>query len=267
MSTQERQTGFALPLVLWLMVVMIASIALLAFTATDHYRRSRTLADRTAGEAAALAGVYYALARMDAQMGSSRWYPDGQFHTLHFGGHDLTIKIRDESTKLDINQVDLSILDALMRLNGISADQADAISRGLIELRSAQATADTAFLAASRPLRAKFNSIDELLQLPRIAPQTFKVLAPYLTVQTGLVEPASSDTETMVRSALVLAGRKVESSVETQSVGSGIYDVTVDAVSSNGARSRLHVVLKSTSGYDGRHEVKWLVWEQGLWQQ
>ncbi len=264
MKTRSANDGFALPLVMWLIALMVAAIAMLALAASNRHLQSSTLGDRVEAEAAARAGINYAVARMDAGLGEQRWRPDGQPHAWNYNGHELTITIRDEWGKFDLNAGDPDVLRALMQLQDIPPDQISAVINGVGAMRAARLSRQEG--AGGNDMPTRLFNVASLSQLPGVAPETLARLAPELTVYSGRPLPDIASADARMRSALVAAGKAAGTPVGNAN-GSGLYDI--DAVASRADRppGRVQVVLQWTPRYDGGIEVRWLAWEHGRWQQ
>ncbi len=265
MKMKPASDGFALPLVLWLIALMVAAIAMLAMTASNRHLQSSTMADRVEAETAARAGINYAVARMDARLGEQRWLPDGQPHQWNYGGHALTITIRDEWGKFDLNAGDPDVLRALMQLQDIPPEQISAIINGLGAMRAARLSRQEGLNDANNMPTRIFN-VASLSQLPGVSPETLASLAPELTVYSGRSLPDITLADARMRTALVAAGKAAGMPVGNAN-GSGLYNIDVVASRPDHPPGRVNVVLQGTPRYDGGIEIRWLAWEHGRWQQ
>jgi general secretion pathway protein K len=159
----ERQRGFALIVVLWIVTLLALQVSLFNLTVRDAGTLAGNELALARGEALASAGVELAAANLMQTDGGRSWRADGSTREVRFGGARLAITITDEAGRLDINEVDGDVLDALLKPYGGSADAV-----------TEWADRYGAFLDPAELARA--------IGQP---PSTLAALAPYLTVHGG----------------------------------------------------------------------------------
>ena len=265
MTMMDRHRGFALPLVLWLIAILTVAIGLLALSSSNRHLESVTLSDRVAAEAAARAGIAYANLRLDPHLGTQRWAPDGQSHAWNYDDYELTIVIRDEWGKFDLNAGDPDVLRALMQLEEIAPDQASAVLDGLGAMHAARLSRQDGVTQATQT-PARLFTVAALTQLPGVSAETLARLAPELTVYSGRMLPDAASADARMRSALVAAGKAAGTPVGAAN-GSGLYQIEATASRRGRPAGRVQVVEQWTPRYDGGIETRWLAWEHGRWQQ
>ncbi|WP_165782415.1 type II secretion system protein GspK [Solilutibacter silvestris] len=253
-----------MPLVLWLIAIMTTAIALLAMSASNRHLQSSTLGDRVAAEAAARAGINYAVARMDARLGAQRWLPDGQPRKWDYDGYELTIVIRDEWGKFDLNAGDPDVLRALMQLDDMPPDEMSAVIEGLGVMRTARLSRQEGMNDAG-DMPTHLFTVASLSQLRGVSPEILARLAPELTVYSGRSLPDMGLADARMRTALMASGKAVGTPVGI-ATGSGLYDIDVTAIRPGKPPGRVWVVLQQMPRYDGGIEIKWLAWGHGVWQ-
>jgi general secretion pathway protein K len=118
----ERQRGFALLVVLWIVTLLALQISIFNLSVRDAGALAGNEMAMARGEALAGAGVELAAARLLEVSPESRWPADGRTREVSFGGARLLIAITDEAGRLDINEVDGEVLDSMLRPFGGSAD-------------------------------------------------------------------------------------------------------------------------------------------------
>jgi general secretion pathway protein K len=116
-----RERGFALIVVLWVVTLLALQVSIFNLSVRDAGALASNELAIARGEALAAAGVEMAAARLLAEAGS-RWLPDGGTHEMRFGGARLAIAVTDEAGRLDINEIDGEVVDALLRPYGASAE-------------------------------------------------------------------------------------------------------------------------------------------------
>ncbi|WP_158601769.1 type II secretion system protein GspK [Solilutibacter pythonis] len=267
--------GFALPLVLWLIATLMTMVGVLAYAAKVGHIESRTQFDRVEAEAAARAGIVYAVARTDRGLGSEAWGPSMTPRRLRFEGWDITVNIRDESGKFDLNRGDPQLLRALLQLRQVPAGQA----ARLVERLESQRRGETALAAAAPPLPGapasagdkpgQIVSVSELRQWPGIAPATLDAIAGELTVNGASGQPEWRLASPLMRQALAATGVTGVDAAPTTGpeFGSGTYAIESIAERPGKPPGRIVVVLRVFPRGSGDMASTWLAWEHGKWQQ
>jgi general secretion pathway protein K len=120
--SSERQQGFALLVVLWVVALLSLQVSLFSLTIRDAGALAGSELAIVRGEALASAGIELAAAHLLEPEDGKRWSVDGSTREVRFGGANLAIKITDEAGRLDLNAMDDEILDALLRPYGGSAE-------------------------------------------------------------------------------------------------------------------------------------------------
>ncbi len=278
MSMHRSWRGFALPLVLWLIAVLMTLIVVLAYAARVGHIESRTQFDRVEAESAARAGIAYAVARMDPSLGVEAWGPSPQPRGLELDGYRIRIIIRDESGKLDLNTGDIELLRALLQVRQVPADQASRLLAGVMAMRQHNAR----FISPLPPVPGapavegrsqKIDALSTLRQWPGITASTVAMLADDLTVYSGLTLPDARMASPAMRQALVQAGRLQPTSPPGANssagpeFGSGTYAIESVATRPGRPSGRIRAVLRVFPRSGGGMASTWLVWEHGRWTQ
>ena len=197
--TRRRQSGVALVLVMWA-AILLAVIA----GAFIEERRSESLIvansiSMARAAAAADAGVQRAL--MDAFRGDTApdaWKRDGQSHDWVFDGIPVRVEMRDESAKIDINTASDPLLRGMLLSVGVPDDEALRLVDAILDwrdpdsLKRPNGAEEPDYRAAGldyRPTNAPFEAIEELQLVLGMTPETYRRIAPMITVysrQTGV---------------------------------------------------------------------------------
>lgn len=111
---RERQQGFALVVVLWIIAMASLQVSLFNLTVRDATALAANEAAIARGEALVNAGVELAMARIRARNEADRWRADGQERTIGFAGAFLHIRITAESARIDINASDPLVIRGLI---------------------------------------------------------------------------------------------------------------------------------------------------------
>ncbi|WP_313172425.1 type II secretion system protein GspK [Stenotrophomonas sp.] len=276
--------GAALVLVLWVVALLATTIAAFAMTARVEHLQGRVSGDLAGGEQVAHAGIDYALSRMRATSTQPSWHADGRPYRWQFDGHAVTLRIVDETGKVDLNQADLNLLQALLRALNVAPDKAARLAGAIVDWRDVDALlqvsggAETAdYQAAGLPYGAKnapFDSVSEVQRVLGMEPALYAQLAPLLTVYgsgrpSPRFAPAPVLTAMGMDAALIMAQRERADGGagmgETSPTGgdSGTYSVesTVQLVAERQAVIRAVVRLNPGAMAGAPYTV--LQWEQG----
>lgn len=159
----ERQRGFALLVVLWIITLLALQVSIFNLSVRDAGALAGNEMAMARGEALASAGVELAAALLMEPSPERRWPADGRTQEVGFGGARLFITVSDEAGRLDINELDAEVLDSLLRPCGGSAE------------------AVTRWIDRNGP----FIDPTELAHAIGLPASALQPLAPYLTVHGG----------------------------------------------------------------------------------
>ena len=172
--------GAALLLVLWLVALLTALVGAYALTARIEALQGRVGSRGAMAQEIARAGMEYALVRVADRNPETHWQPNGRAYAWRFDGHDVQVRIIDETGKVDLNQADVPLLSRLMQALGEPPDASDALAAAIVDWRDADdlsqpvgGAEDGDYAAAGRPYGAKdapFETIAELEQVLGMRP-------------------------------------------------------------------------------------------------
>ena len=175
MAPQQAARGAALLLVLWLVLLLAGLVAGYALTARVESLQGNGVARSLIAREAARAGVEYAAARMLEQDPARRWAVDGRPYSFNFEGAPVTVTVRDESAKIDLNAASLDLISQLFQALGEPRASADKLAGAVIDWRDPDSLTqpsggaeDADYLAAGLNWGAKdapFESVAELEQV------------------------------------------------------------------------------------------------------
>ncbi len=208
-----REGGFALLLVLWSLVLL----TLLTTEVGLAGRGEATIAGnlrRAAAVQAATDGAVEEAAFHLLEPPPAGWAADGGTRTLRLPAALVSLRITDESGRVDLNGASPALLAALMASAGASATDAAALAARIVAWRSPANAAgpdagrNAPYLSANLPYvppGSPFESVDELGLIPGMTPPLLAALRPHLTVYSqGRFDPAFADP--LVRAAARAAG-------------------------------------------------------------
>jgi general secretion pathway protein K len=177
-APEARQRGFALVVVLWIVTLLALQVSIFSLAIRDAGALAGNELAIARGEALAAAGVEMAAAQLMQPEEQRRWPADGSTREVRFGGARLAITVTDEAGRLDINEIDGDLADAILRPIG-----------GTTELM-------TQWIDRNGPLHDP-SDLAHALGLPAGA---VRLLLPYLTVHggDGRINPMAAPREALL---------------------------------------------------------------------
>jgi general secretion pathway protein K len=188
----RSQRGVALVLVMWASVL----ITVIASTFIVERRTDAMVVGNSAAlaraEAAAEAGVHramYELYRNDAS--ADRWRADGTPRNWAFEGIAVYLEIRDESAKIDVNTASEQLLRGLLVSSGLEDAEAQKLLDAILDwrdpdvLKRPNGAEESDYREAGlayKPANGPFQAIEELQLELGMRPETYRRLAPSITV-------------------------------------------------------------------------------------
>ena len=216
---RTRTRGAALLLVLWLITLLTALVGGFALVARIEALQGRVLASGAAAQAAARAGLEYALTRVDHADPRLQWRPDGSPQAWQFGEAEVEVMLVDENGRVDLNHADYALLEALLRRVGVEAAPAQRMAGAVVDWRDpdpltqpAGGGEDADYASAGLPYGAKdapFESVAELEQVLRFTPEVYDLLRPHVTVFSGRARPDAAFASAEVLDAMGMDGAQV----------------------------------------------------------
>ena len=277
-----RARGAALLLVLWLIALLAALVGAFALTARTEHLQGRVLHRGAAAAEIARAGLEYAVARALDPSPDGRWLPDGRDYAWQFHGATLTLRIVDESGKVDLNAAPAPLLAALLVAAGAEAELAERVAGAIVDWRDVDdlgqpvgAAEDPQYAAAGLPYGAKdapFQDVGELQQVLGMTPALYAAVAPHVTVYSAMPSPDPRYAGAVVLQALgidpqpVLEQRQplpgVPAPVDLLGAGTGTYSIDSQARLADGREASLRAVVRAGGGAPGAAYMP-LFWKEG----
>ncbi|NCC27434.1 MAG: general secretion pathway protein GspK [Gammaproteobacteria bacterium] len=191
------QRGIALVLVLWVLTLL----TVMAVGLTAAQRTETALSDnhvtgarfRAAADAAiAFTVLVFAMPPPDAtDPDVSVWLPNGVAVPWRFGGVDLSIRVFNEGSRIDLNQAPPELLSALLVTLGMEEDPATSLAAAIADWRDEDdlsllnGAEDGDYRDAGLTLGAKdapFVAVEELMQVLGMTPEIYIRLAAEVSV-------------------------------------------------------------------------------------
>jgi len=191
MKTSRTQRGIALVIVLWM-------LALLTILATGYSRMMRTETMLTANlvhssQAASLAeaGINVAIVELLKPAQEQEWKTDGTSYEYELNNNIITVKIRAESGKIDLNTARTELLYGLLESVNETEEDLLPLLQALLDWRDKNdqvrnhGAEDEYYRNAGLGYGAKdgpFNSLDELLLVKGFTSELYRKIRPALTI-------------------------------------------------------------------------------------
>ena len=274
--------GAALLLVLWLVALLTALVGAYALTARIEALQGRVGSRGAMAQEIARAGMEYALVRVADRNPETHWQPNGRAYAWRFDGHEVQVRIIDETGKVDLNQADVPLLSRLMQVLGEPPDASDALAAAIVDWRDADdlsqpvgGAEDGDYAAAGRPYGAKdapFETIAELEQVLGMTPDLYARLEPFLTLYSGRGQPDATYAQGPVLVAMGmdatawLAQREAAGAagaLQLVGTGSGTYSIESRARLADGRETSLRTVVRAGASPVPGSAYTLLRWEEG----
>jgi general secretion pathway protein K len=186
------ESGFALALVLWVMVLLSVVGISLGYAVRVETAGAGNLAERVQAEALAAAAVRLGLQGLLNPDPERQWQADGRTYDIPWAGANLRVTMRAESGKIDLNRAPEPLLAGLFGQLMPDAD-AGALAAAVIDWRdrddrrSDDGAEASEYRAAGRrgPANGPFERVSELAMVLGFDADSVALLAPHLTVYSG----------------------------------------------------------------------------------
>lgn len=213
---EERDSGFALILVVWFLVLIAAIGAYLVANGRAEVAVARNVDAAASAEALADAGIARAVFNQTDPTISNRWKLDGAAHQIAMPSGAVEIHLADEAQKINPNLASSALLAALFQTCGVESTVARRLGDSVADWVSAKDTTKNGapksdpYRAAGRSYgapHAPLESLDELGLVLGMTPRILALARPYLTIYTQVPAPEAKAAPPVVQRALVLAAR------------------------------------------------------------
>jgi general secretion pathway protein K len=195
----RRPNGFALIVVLWFLVLLSAIGAYMMANARAQTALAHNLLAGAHSEALADAAVSQAAFNLSDPDPRNHWPLNGAERLLRLPGGEATVRLIDESLKINPNLASASLMAGLFQAVGIDDDKAADLGRAIAywvrPVENQQGGGDPAsdpYEQAGRAYRAPHAPVETLDELQLVLGMTPKILAatlPYLTIFTDADAP------------------------------------------------------------------------------
>lgn len=187
-SANKDERGSALLIVLWLLVLVSAIAVSMSGSTRVESRLAFNLAEEARARYLAQAGVNHAILTLLGPHAPRQWN-GGAVRSLDLFGATVTVSLRDECGKVDLNTAWGGLVEGLLMGRGdeLARNQAQAILdwRDPDKVRRPGGAEDQDYAKDGLPYGARdglFETIEELQQVRGISERTYQRLAPDITV-------------------------------------------------------------------------------------
>ena len=269
----KDQSGVALLLVLWMMVILIGIIGVFALIAGTENKQGKLLARGVQARYAAEGGVDVAVLRLNNADPLLRWVPDDRVYKYGVGKTQIEIRVVDESGKVDINAAGADVIKPLLIAAGIEPLQAQSMTSAIVDWRDTDnlltepgGAEDPQYASADLPYGAKdaaFQTVSELQQVIGMTPELYAKLLPLITIYSGLDRPNPSFAPPEVLAALGLQAPQIAQLLAERNAwqpgmpvftlpdgnplatsGTGTYSISSAAIEPDGSRAEITATLR-----------------------
>lgn len=194
----RRQSGMALLLVLWVLVLISVLVSSFVLNAGTEAVSARNLVDSVRARTAAEAGLHRAVYELRNTEPENRWIGNGREYTFAIEDFEVHVKLWDESGKIDINAADVSVLSQLLVSVDMNKKEADALAAAIVDWRDPDdlvlpngaekpqyQRAKLSYVPRNRP----FETLGELQQVLGMDYERYLLLEPAITIFSGMGQP------------------------------------------------------------------------------
>jgi general secretion pathway protein K len=279
-------------MVLWVVTLLSIVAAGYVVVARTEVLQARHVFDTSRARHYAEAGLNIAAFELRNPDAEARWFVDGRPYQLRLDDVELSIRIVDESGKVDINVVGEELLQSLFIAAGVEDTQALSLAQAIVDWRDAD---DDAGLYGAEidvyeaegypyvPKNAPFDTVEELQLVYGMSYELYEQVEPAITVYTGRAAVNPAVAPELVLAALpdidlgtvdeLLAAREAgpegnASDIDALGVGgargsSTVFTVRADAELDNGVRDTIRATIRLQGGRPGERAFSILRWQQG----
>jgi general secretion pathway protein K len=263
----DRPRGFALLIVLWMLVLIAFVVGYVISTGRSELQISMNIAANAAASAAADGAVYQTIFALSNPREDQRPALDGTIRTVGIGRSMVTLRLENENGRINPNLASARLLEGLLRAVGTeantAADLADAITQWVgsaSRLRNSDELA-AEYHAAGLDYAPPETPVESIVELSRVRGMTAAQLAaisPHLTLFGGR-EPSAATTDPIVAAAQRFASQTASTGPIFSGIGADaqIVRILVSARGPGNTEFALTVIVRVNSSDDGYSILEW----------
>jgi general secretion pathway protein K len=209
-NPRRDNSGFALIIVLWTLVLIAFIVAHLTASGRTEIRIANNLVANAAAQAAADGAIFEAIFNQSNPRPDERWPVDGNARELVIGHSRVTLRLEDEAWWINPNLASPALLETLLRVTGSDPESARRLAIAIGEwVGSTPAPRPPNVLLAEYraagldygPPGAPLETLDELGRVLGITPTVLPAIRPHLTL-FGTPQPSAGSPDPFVAAAL-----------------------------------------------------------------
>jgi general secretion pathway protein K len=269
-NPRRDDSGFALIIVLWTLVLIAFIVAHLTASGRTEIRIATNIAANAGAQAAADGAIYEAIFYLSDPDLKRRWAVDGKARDLLVGNVRVTVRLEDEAWWINPSTAPPELVEALLSATGGDPESARrlaiAISEwvGSVPVARPQNAVVAEYRAAGRdyaPPGAALETLDELGRVLGMTPAIVTAIGPHLTL-FGPPQPSAASPDPLVAAALAETSR-VEAIPSAAQPPPDVMTtrITTTALGSSNARVTRSAVARFGAALPGGYQV--LSWRNG----
>jgi general secretion pathway protein K len=269
-SVCRQNSGFALIIVLWTLVLIAFIVTHLTATGRTEIRIAGNLVANAVTLAAADGAIFGAIFNQSDPQPQRRWPVDGSTRELVVGNGRVLVRLEDEAWWINPNSASPALLEALLRATGSDPKSAHGMANAIGEWVGSAPVARPQnvvvgdYRAAALdygPPGAPLESLDELGRVLGMSPATLATIRPHLTL-FGPPQPSAASADPIVAAALAEAAQAAPAPSAVQPPPDVLTTrITATAFGSNDARLTRSAVVRIGAALPVGYEV--LAWGNG----
>ncbi|HKY19226.1 MAG TPA: hypothetical protein VJL82_09860 [Rhizomicrobium sp.] len=214
----KKDAGFALILVVWLLVLIAAIGTYLVAHGRTETAIAFNVRAAAGAEALADAGVARIVFNQTDPKLANRWRLDGSAYRVTMPAGEIIVRLQDETRKINPNLASEGLLAALLEVRGLDRGSARRLGAAIADWVGPEGPPREGgaklkqYRAAGRnygPPNGALESLDELQLVLGMTPAILASVRPYLTIHTASAAPGGRNLTLPVQRAIALANRAV----------------------------------------------------------
>lgn len=209
MNMRYSQSGVALVMVLWILLLVTISSGAYTLMARMDQLEAHTVMWSTRARLAAEAGMNMAILALRDPDEERRWVPDGRPYELEYAEALIELQVTDERGKVNLNEADEETLVRLFVNNGVEENDAVMLAAAVLDWtdiddivrpNGAEAAEYSSEGFSGGPANRPFIMTEELLQVMGLPWELYEIMLPGLTVwsRNNLPDPAFAPMEALL---------------------------------------------------------------------
>jgi general secretion pathway protein K len=264
-NPRRDDSGFALIVVLWTLVLIGFIVAHLTATGRTEIRIATNIVANAVAQAAADGAVFEAIFNQSDPQPEQRWPVDGNAREVVIGYSRVTLRLEDEAWRINPNLASPALLEAMLRVAGSDAESARRLASAINEwVGSAPEPRPPNLLLADYraagldhgPPGAPLESLDELGRVLGMTPAILATILPHLTL-FGPSQPSPASADPFVATALASVAT-IEPVVSANQPPPDVLTTRITASGLNNAQVTRSAVVRFGAALPRGYEV--LAW-------